>query len=70
MHNKKISATVIVFWALVIALMSAISTTVFSESVFNDSFGIGLIIFATIGLFINIAYLCINALNDICNPSN
>lgn len=70
MHNNKISSTVILFWILVIALISAISTTVFSESLLNDSFGISLIVFATLGLVINITYLCINTLTAICNPTH
>lgn len=70
MHNNKISSTVIIFWAWIIALISAISTTVFSESIFNDSFGISLIVFASLGLIINITYLCINTLTAICNPTH
>lgn len=70
MPNNKISSTALIFWVLLIAFISAISTTIFSESLFNDSFGISLIVFTTVGLIINISYLCIRTLNDICNPTH
>ena len=67
MQSKKIRSTVLIFWLLIIAFISAVSTTIFSESFFNDSFGISLIVFTAVGLLINISYLCIRTLNDICN---
>lgn len=70
MHRKKISSTIILFWTLIVALVSAISTTIFSESSLNDGFGFSLMVIASIGLLINIAYLCIDTLISICNPSN
>ena len=70
MQHRKISATTVFFWTLIVALMSAISTTIFSESMFNDSFGISLIVIATLGLVINIGFICIDALTAICNPTH
>lgn len=52
MQSKKIRSTVLIFWLLIIAFISAVSTTIFSESFFNDSFGISLIVFTAVGLLI------------------
>ena len=69
MQNITIDRTLI-FWVLVIALLSSISTTIFSESTINDTFGFSLMAVAIIGLCFNITLTCIQTLFDICNPSN
>lgn len=69
MQGKKIRATKIVFWALIIALISAISTTIFSETLFNDGFGFSLIVIALIGLSLNLIHICLHTILDICNPT-
>lgn len=69
MQSKKISTTKIVFWALVIALISAISTTIFSETILNDSFGFSLMAIAIIGLSFSLIHICLHTILDICNPT-
>ncbi|RZG79234.1 hypothetical protein EXE10_16005 [Acinetobacter sp. WCHAc060033] len=68
MLYKKTNPTMIMFGTLLIALCSAISTTIFSESAFNDHFGFGLMAIAIIGLCLNISYMFINMIFRICNP--
>lgn len=70
MQHNSIRARVVVFWTLVIALLSAISTTIFSETLLNDSFGFSLMVFAAIGLLLNIAHILLHTLFEICNPSH
>ncbi|WP_338560027.1 hypothetical protein [Acinetobacter sp. KS-LM10] len=70
MHIKKMNSTGMIFWLLVITLLSAISTTIFSESFINESFGYSLMFFAIIGLSLNIIHICLHAILDICNPSH
>ncbi len=65
---KKTSQTFILFWVLVIALCSAISTTIFSESAFNDNFGFSLMAVAIVGLCLNVTYIFIQTIFKICNP--
>lgn len=68
MYTKNISLNMIVFFSLFIALVSAISTVIFSETPFNDHFGFSVMFIAMIGLCFNMAYIFINTLIDICNP--
>ncbi|MDQ9022025.1 hypothetical protein RFI02_13030 [Acinetobacter sichuanensis] len=68
MYAKNISLNGIVFFSLFIALLSAISTVIFSEKPFNDHFGFSLMFVAIIGLCLNMTYIFINTLVDICNP--
>ena len=68
MQNIKTNVTLVVFWGLVIALISAISTTIFSESPFHDIFGFSLMAVAILGLCLNIPQLLINTIFKICNP--
>lgn len=68
MLSQKVSPTSMMFWALLIALCSAISTTIFSESSFNDDFGFSLMAVAIVGLFLNLTYILINIIFEICNP--
>ena len=48
--------------------MSAISTVIFSEQTLHDNFGFSLIIFAIIGLCLNVGSIFVNTIRDICNP--
>lgn len=70
MQNKTIRPTTIIFWTLLIALISAICTTIFSETLFNDRFGFGIMAVALIGLAFNIAHILLHTLLAICNPSH
>lgn len=69
-YRHKIRTNTLIFWTLMIALLSAISTTIFSESFQNDSFGFALMGIALIGLFFNIIHIFFNTILDICNPTN
>ncbi len=70
MQSKTISPTAIIFWMLLIALVSAISTTIFSETLFNDRFGFGVMAIAIVGLCLNITHILLHTLLAICNPSH
>ncbi len=68
MQTKRINLNCAVFCILFIALMSAISTVIFSEKPLNDHFGFSLMFFAIIGLCLNMSYIFMNTIRDICNP--
>lgn len=68
MHTKSINLNCVIFCTLFIALMSAISTVIFSEQAFHDNFGFSLIFLAIIGLCFNISAIFVNTIRDICNP--
>ena len=68
MLYKKTNPTMIMFGTLLIALCSAISTTIFSESAFNDNASISITVFAGIGLTLTAAKLLFDAIHSICNP--
>ncbi len=70
MQSKTIRPTVIIFWMLLIALVSAISTTIFSETLFNDRFGFGIMAMAIVGLCLNLTHIVLHTLLAICNPSH
>lgn len=70
MQHSSIQPRVVVFWALVIALISAICTTIFSETLFNDSFGFSLMAVAVIGLALNIAHIALHTIFEVCNPGS
>lgn len=70
MQIKKMSSTEMIFWLLVITLISAISTTIFSETFINDGFGYSFIVLAIVGLSLNIIHMFLHAVLDICNPSH
>lgn len=70
MQHTSIQPRVVVFWTLVIALISAISTTIFSETLLNDSFGYTLMVVALIGLTLNIAHIALHTILEVCNPTN
>ena len=70
MQNKTIRPTAIIFWMLLIAFFSAISTTIFSETAFNDRFGFSLMAIAIVGLCLNITHIVLHTLLAICNPSH
>lgn len=68
MLTKHINRDYMVFSLLCIALISAISTVIFSEKAVHDDFGFSLMFFAIIGLFFNMIYILIHKIIDICNP--
>lgn len=68
MQTKRINLNCVVFCTLLIALMSSISTVIFSEKPFNDHFGFSLMFMATVGLCFNMSYIFMNTIRDICNP--
>lgn len=70
MQSKNIRPTAIIFWMLLIALFSAISTTIFSETLLNDRFGFALMAIAIVGLCLNITHMVLHTLLAICNPSH
>ena len=70
MQHKQIKPSVVIFWTLTITLLSGLSTTVFSETLINDGFGISLMILTSVGLLFTIAHIFLHALFEICNPSN
>jgi hypothetical protein len=49
-------------------LLSSISTTIFSESAFNDNASISITVFAGIGLTLTAAKLLFDTIHNICNP--
>ena len=65
---KRINLTYMVFATLCIALVSAISTVIFSEKTIHDNLGFSLMVLATIGLFFNIINIITDKIIDICNP--
>lgn len=68
MYNQKISTRHILFWTLAIALLSSISTVIFSETLINDSLGILTIVMSSLGLFAYGSLRLLDSVNDICNP--
>lgn len=68
MNNQKIPTRHILFWTLAIALLSSISTVVFSETLINDSLGILTIVVSSLGLFAYGSLRLLDSVNDICNP--
>ena len=69
MNNQKISTKHILFWTLAVALLSSISTVIFSETLINDSLGTLTIVLSSLGLCAYGSLLLIDSVNDICNPS-
>lgn len=70
MQHKQIKPSVVIFWTLTVTLLSGISTTIFSETLINDSFGISLMVITSLGLLLTIAHISLHTLFEICNPSN
>lgn len=68
MFAKKVSSTIMVFFCFVIILLSSISTTIFSESAFNDNASISITVLAAIGLALTTVKLIFDTIHSICNP--
>ena len=68
MFVKRVSSTTMVLFCFAIVLLSSISTTIFSESAFNDNASISITVFAGIGLTLTAAKLLFDAIHSICNP--
>ncbi|WP_374531330.1 hypothetical protein [Acinetobacter sp.] len=68
MFAKRVSSTIMVLFCLAIVFLSSISTTIFSESAFNDNVSISIAVLAGIGLTLITAKLIFETIHDICNP--
>ena len=68
MNTQKISTRHILFWTLAIALLSSISTVIFSETLVHDSLGILFIVMSSLGLIVYGSLRLLDGVNDICNP--
>ncbi|HEX5381029.1 hypothetical protein ACNAUY_07210 [Acinetobacter tibetensis] len=68
MFTKRVSSTIMVFFCFTIVLLSSISTTIFSESAFNDNTSISIAVLAAIGLALTTAKLIFDTIHNICNP--
>ena len=68
MFAKKVSSTTMVLFCFAIVLLSSISTTIFSESAFNDNASISITVLAGIGFTLTIAKLIFDTIHNICNP--
>lgn len=68
MNILKNRFTTLLFWGFIIALLSAISISVFSESSFNDNFAFSIMACAFVGIIISTALLMVDAILEICNP--
>ena len=68
MFTKRVSSTIMVFSCFAIVFLSSISTTIFSESAFNDNASISITVFAGIGLTMTAAKLLFDTIHNICNP--
>ncbi|ANF82613.1 hypothetical protein A3K93_10690 [Acinetobacter sp. NCu2D-2] len=68
MNQQKISSRPILFWTLAIALLSSISTVIFSETILNDSLGTLMIVMSSIGLVIYGSLRLLEGIYNICNP--
>ena len=68
MFAKRVSSTIMVLFCLAIVFLSSISTTIFSESAFNDNASISIAVLAGIGLTLTTAKLIFETIHDICNP--
>lgn len=68
MNSKKISTRHLLFWTLCIALLSSISTVIFSETLMNDSLASAVIIASIVGLFFYGVVRLFESVNAICNP--
>lgn len=68
MPKFTVSRPMLLFWIFLIVLCSSISTTVFSESAFNDHFALTTMTIAIIGLVSSTSVLLVNLVHAICNP--
>ena len=68
MFAKRVSSTTMVLFWFAIVLLSSISTTIFSESAFNDNASISIAVLAAIGLALTTAKLIFDTIHNICNP--
>lgn len=68
MFAKRVSSTIMVLFCFTIVFLSSISTTIFSESAFNDNASISIAVLAGIGLTLTTAKLIFETIHDICNP--
>ena len=51
-----------------IVFLSSVSTTVFSESAFNDNFAFTTMAIGVIGFLVSGLFLLVDTVQDICNP--
>lgn len=68
MSLASLSCRHIVFWTLAIALLSSISTVIFSETIVHDSVAAMIILISLIGLLYYGALRLVKNVYDICNP--
>ncbi len=68
MNILKNRFTTLLFWGFIVALVSSISTTIFSESSFNDNFAFSIMACAFVGIVVSVALLMVDAILEICNP--
>lgn len=58
----------VLFWTLAVALISSISTVIFSEGLMHDRLGASVIILSVSGLIIYGLFSLIDTVLAICNP--
>ena len=68
MHTLFNSPRQVLFWTLAIALISSISTVIFSEGLMHDRLGASVIILSATGLIIYGLFRLIDTVLAICNP--
>ncbi len=68
MNIKKFSTITLLLWSFVIVFLSSVSTTVFSESAFNDNFAFTTMAIGVIGFLVSGLFLLVDTVQDICNP--
>ena len=68
MNIKKFSTITLLLWSFVIVFLSSVSTTVFSESAFNDNFAFTMMGIGVIGFLVSGLFLLVDTVQDICNP--
>lgn len=65
---QPLSLRVLLFWTLSIALISSLSTIIFSETLLNDSLGGILLAVSLLGLLCYGTFRLVDQIFDICNP--
>lgn len=68
MNIKKLSTITLLLWSFIIVFLSSVSTTIFSESAFNDNFAFTTMAIGVIGFLISALFLVIDTVQKICNP--
>lgn len=68
MNIKKMSPITLILWSFIIVFLSSVSTTVFSESAFNDHFAFTTMAIGVIGFLISALFLVVDTVQEICNP--